>query len=421
MHTQLRLLWFEVLESARLAKHQLLAHPTRSVLTSLGVTIGITAVTLVGGAIRGINARFNESMNMLGGDVLYVEQSPWTATEDFWLYRDRPDIHPSMADRLNDIIARTPHSLLQIAVAAPSVAETVVYDKRALNEVNLIGTTEAYSLIVPTNCQAGRFLDEVESRSGANVCVIGADIADSLFAEQDPIGKKVRIGQQQYRVVGRFERQGSFLGLLSFDSDVVIPLVAYEKYFKTGAENASIEVKVKDPKRISEAGEELRGVVRRIRGLLPENKDNFTINAQEAFRSVLAPVKTGLAAAGLFITSLALFIGAIGIMNVTFASVKERTREIGTRKALGARRRTILLQFLIEAVSISLLGGVAGLILAFVLSNLAPIAFPNFPILFSPELSGLALAVSILAGVLSGLAPARAASRLSPVQALSHE
>src|SRR5258705_9043426 len=393
----MRRIWFEFVESFRIAGQQLAANRTRSFLTTLGVIIGIIAVTLMGTAIRGIDTGFDKSMAMLGDDVLYVEQWPWTPGEnDFWMYRNRPDIKLAMTDELNRLIEATPDSLLGKAIAAPSTLDAVTFGKRQVSNVYVMGTTSDYSTIGNTDCKAGRFLNDWESRGGRNVCVIGLDIADSLFPGQDPLDKVVRVGNQEFRVVGVFERQGSFLGLFSFDTQVVIPLTAYAKYFKANAEHASIRVKVKDRTRLADALEELRGSFRRVRSLLPEQADNFEINEQQAFRSVLGPGKAGLAIAGVFITGLALFVGAIGIMNITFVSVKERTREIGTRKALGARRRTILLQFLIEAVSICLVGGAVGLGLSYGMClGLAP-AFPSvwMPVSIGLVLAGLTLSSS---------------------------
>src|SRR5246500_1611369 len=160
-----------------------------------------------------------------------------------------------------------------------------------------------------------------------------------------------------------------------------MPLPAFQKYFSAKSDS-DVLVKVKDKTRLAEARDELTGVMRRVRGLPPEKKDDFSINEQQALKSTLDPIKNSIAIAGLFVTGLSLFVGAIGIMNITFVSVKERTREIGTRKALGARRRTILLQFLIEAVAICVSGGMVGLILAFALFYMISIAVPGFPIEF---------------------------------------
>jgi len=404
-----------------MAAQQVAVNRTRSCLTILGVVIGIVAVILMGTAVSGIDTGFDRSMSLLGDDVLYVEQWPWTPGEDFWLYRNRPDIRLADANRLNEIIAATPNSHLRLAVPAPATMQTVTHGTRQLSNVYTMGTTSDYALVGITDCRSGRFLNEPESRGGRNVCVIGLDVAENLFGAEEPLGKTLKIGNQSYQVIGVFERQGSFLGLFSFDSQVVIPLASYAKYFKTGSESASIRVKVNDRGQMDEAREELRGAFRRVRGLLPEQADNFSINEQQAFRSTLGPVKAGLAIAGLFITGLALFVGAIGIMNITFVSVRERTREIGTRKALGARRRTILMQFLIEAVTICLLGGVIGWILAFGLFSLVAFSFPGFPIRFSPGLLVVALVASVLTGIFSGFVPAWQASRLSPVEALRYE
>jgi putative ABC transport system permease protein len=221
-------------------------------------------------------------------------------------------------------------------------------------------------------------------------------------------------------VVGVISRQGTFLGLFSLDSIVVMPLPAFQKYFSAKSDS-DILVKVKDKTKLAEAKDELTGVMRRVRGLPPEKKDDFSINEQQALKSTLDPIKNSIAIAGLFITGLSLFVGAIGIMNITFVSVKERTREIGTRKALGARRRTILLQFLIESTSLCLLGGFIGLGVAYVMCTGIGRAFPSFPIQFSLGLVLVSMAVSILTGLFSGFAPAWSASRLDPVAALRYE
>src|SRR3984893_8890481 len=354
----------EWMEGFRIAARQVAANRTRSILTTLGVAIGVIAVTLMGTAISGIDTGFNRSMSGFGDDVLYVEQWPWTTLNDYWQFRNRPDIKLSGADRLNEMIQANPGSLLELAVAAHASIQVVTHGKRQVSNVYTMGTTDEYAYLSTTSCQKGRFIDEAESRGGRNVCVVGQDVANGLFSGEDPIDKIIRVRDQEYRVIGVFAKQGSFLGVFSWDSQVVIPLASYIKYFKSNEENASIRVKVRDKIQIAEAKEELRGDFRRIRGLLSQKDENFAINEQKVLRSSIEPVKTGLAIAGLFITGLALFVGAIGIMNITFVSVKERTREIGTRKALGARRRTILLQFLIEAVSICLVGGVIGLGLA---------------------------------------------------------
>jgi putative ABC transport system permease protein len=221
-------------------------------------------------------------------------------------------------------------------------------------------------------------------------------------------------------VVGVISRQGSFLGLFSLDSIVVMPLPAFQKYF-TAKSEAEILVKVKDKTKLADAKDELAGLMRRVRGLPPEKRDDFSINEQQALKSTLDPIKNSIAIAGLFITGLSLFVGAIGIMNITFVSVKERTKEIGTRKALGARRRTILLQFLIESTALCLLGGLIGLTFSFVMCTLIGLAFPSFPIHFSSGLVLVSMLVSVLTGLISGFAPAWSASRLDPVTALRYE
>ncbi|HXA09933.1 MAG TPA: ABC transporter permease, partial [Chthoniobacterales bacterium] len=410
---------YELTESWKIAAAQMAANKTRSMLTALGVIIGIVAVTLMGTAINGISTGFDKSMAVIGDDVLYISQRPWTQMNDWWNYRDRKKIRTEYADKINHAIATTPNSNLMIAVPTMSLLRSVKAGDNSVDGVFILGTTTDYTLISTLDCSEGRFFNELESRGGAEVCVVGFDVADAAFAGRSALEKKVLINGHAFKVIGTLSRQGTFLGLFSLDSIVVIPLPAFKKYFSAKSE-ADVRVKVRDKTHMADAIDELTGIMRRLRSLPPEKKDDFSINEQQAFKSTLDAVKTTIAIAGLFITGLSLFVGAIGIMNITFVSVKERTKEIGTRKALGARRRTILLQFLIESTALCLLGGVIGLTVAYLLCFGIGKAFPSFPIQFSFGLVLASMLVSILTGLFSGFAPAWSASRLDPVTALRY-
>ena len=410
----------EILDSFRIAISVIRAHKMRSALTALGVIIGIIAVTLMGSAIGGIETGFEKSLSVIGDDILYVEKWPWRHVDDWWNYRNRRTMDVRYAEQLNRIIEDTPRSELVAAVPTLNTMRSVKYADNEVKGVYTQGTTYEFLLTSTPTFKEGRFFNEPEARGGRNVTVLGYDVADALFPNQSALGKTVIISGTPFRVVGVYTKQGTFLGLFSFDSYAVVPLAAFMKAFSSRLDT-SIRVKVRDKSRIDLAKGELTGAMRRVRGLQPEQKEDFEINEQNALRSTIGPIKSGIAVAGLFVTGLALFVGAIGIMNITYVSVKERTREIGTRKAVGARRRTILLQFLIEAIAICLVGGVAGLALSWLLTTAVAAAFPSFPLEFSVGLVVTGLIVSTLTGIFSGFAPALSASRLDPIEALRYE
>lgn len=411
---------YELSESWKIALAQMQANKTRSMLTALGVIIGIVAVTLMGTAITGIQTGFDKSMAIFGDDVLYVSQFPWARVNDWWNFRDRREIKTEYAETLNRLIAATPNTTLSVAVPTSTVLRSVKYADNQVSGIMIQGTTADYPLISVVDFTEGRFFNELETKSAANVCLLGYDVADALFPSSSPLDKEVLISGQQFKVVGVGARQGSFLGLFSLDSIVIVPLPAFKRYFSAKSES-DVRVKVKDKTHLADSKDELTGLMRRVRALAPEKKDDFNINEQQAFKSTLDPVKNSIAIAGLFITGLSLFVGAIGIMNITFVSVKERTKEIGTRKALGARRRTILLQFLIESTALCVLGGLIGLTVAYMLCFGIERAFPSFPVQFSMGLVIISMFVSVLTGLVSGFAPAWSASRLDPVTALRYE
>ncbi|MBM3162211.1 MAG: FtsX-like permease family protein [Chlorobi bacterium] len=412
---------YETEENLKIALFQIGSNKIRSFLTALGVIIGIVSITMMGTAINGIDLGFEKSLSMLGYDVIYVQKTSWATMGEWWRYRNRPDLKPEYAGQINRIIADNPRSELEIAVPQISTYQAMAsYRDRVLEQVFSLGTNEDYLKTASGDLAAGRFFTPGEAAGSEMVCVVGDDIASGLFPGEEPLGRKITLKNRKFRIVGVFRKQGKFLGLFSFDNQIIMPLGAFEKVYGSNM-FVTIRVKIRDEKHISEAKEELRGLMRRIRRLPPGREENFSINEQRAFKSQLDPIKNGIAAAGIFITGMSLFVGAIGIMNITFVSVRERTREIGLRKALGAKRRTILLQFLIESVMICLIGGMVGLATAISITFIIEKVMPEFPVQFSFGLVFASLFVSVLTGIVSGLAPAVNASKLDPADSLRYE
>ncbi|PYJ00039.1 MAG: hypothetical protein DME25_21610, partial [Verrucomicrobia bacterium] len=311
--------------------------------------------------------------------------------------------------------ARALEKQLTLARAVTPLADwglRVQYQKHRSDNVDVIGTTEQFRVTGGVSVAQGRFLSPPEVESGRPVCVIGYQVATNLFPREPATGKKVSIGERTFEVVGVLEKQGSFLDGESLDNQAIVPLKQFTAAFWSYPDY-TIQVKVKE-----EAKEELRSVMRKIRHLKPREPDDFAINQQDQFVRMFHRVTATIASIGFFITGLSLFVGGIGIMNIMFVSVAERTREIGIRKALGARRRTILVQFLIEAAGICLIGGLVALGLAWPLTLLMQ---KLMPAVLSLIVVSIALLVALVTGVLSGFFPAWRAARMNPVDALRSE
>jgi putative ABC transport system permease protein len=246
--------------------------------------------------------------------------------------------------------------------------------------------------------------------------VIGATVATNLFQHQSPLGSKVVIGNLPFEVVGVLDKEGGMLGD-GIDNQVIVPIPELLTHFNDSPD-LEIQVKIKDMDQVDEARDELRTVMRRLRRLAPNEPDNFAINQSDQILAVFHTVGGTIAAIGLFITGLSLFVGGIGIMNIMFVSVAERTREIGIRKAIGAKRRTILIQFLIEAASICMIGGLIALAIAWPMTLLMG---KIMPAVLSFTVVSIALIVALVTGVLAGFFPAWRAARMNPVDALRNE
>jgi putative ABC transport system permease protein len=310
---------------------------------------------------------------------------------------------------------------LPLAVAPTiSARQTVKFEDRRVDNVFLNGSTADYIKTTNFTFDQGRFYSEVESNSSRNVAILGSEIANELFPRGDAIDKTVKIGSKNFKVIGVLVEQGSFmLGPWNPDNRVYVPIGTIFKYFKLmHRSTVTIDVRAKSPALVEETKIEAEGIMRKIRGLKYNEPNDFSINQQDALVDSYNSVVGVIQIAGLFITGLSLFVGAIGIMNIMFVSVRERTREIGIRKAIGAKRRTILAQFLLEASAICLVGGIIGLILAILLSMMVNQFIPT-----SVQIDAviIAIGVSLFTGIVSGIAPAYTAAKMDPVDSLRYE
>jgi putative ABC transport system permease protein len=409
-----------ILEAFRLALNSINAHKLRSVLTTLGVMIGVMTVIGMLALIDGLNRTVSNQLASIGSNTLYVQKHGWVMNRDEAIRaRRRRNL------TLEDVkaIERRLEPEQRITSMLMSTV-TVRFGNRELDGVQLIGTTPEYQYITEFNIASGRQMTESDMNQSRQNAMIGKTVAEELFPSREPVGKSILVGRHRFEVTAVLEEKGSLFGN-DQDNAIVIPLTTFVKLFSgpitpRGGESVTIIVKPSSPEQIDDVKGDLTRILRQRRNLKPGEEDDFSINSAEQLMTTYRTITSGIFGLMIGVTALSLIVGGIGIMNIMLVSVAERTREIGIRKAVGARKRDIHSQFLIEAISLSVTGGIIGTVLGFMVAW-AVSRLINLPAAVTWWSVVLGFLFSASVGVFFGWYPARRAASLKPIEALRYE
>jgi len=402
-------LWENVLIALRaLAQNKL-----RAALTTLGIIIGVLTVVSVASIIAGLNKGFASQISALGSNTLFIHKYPWIMKDDFFKYRNRPDITMKDAEYL------IKHSQLAESIApATGTSRDIKFRNNSLSDISVAGVTIEHELIEGYTIADGRYFTQTEIDRDKPSCVIGWEIKEKLFKDINPVGERIKIGDVSYIVIGVMDKRGSLLGH-NLDSEVYVPIGTIFKNFGS-RRGIRILVKVTSPEMIDEVKDEIRFLLRVSRKLKPQEEDNFSINQQEMLTNMYKQLTGGLYTAAFGIGTLSLLVGGIGIMNIMLVSVAERRKEIGIRKALGAKRRVITFQFIIESIIICSVGGIIAIFFSYLISLVIDKVTP-FPSSVPIWSVFMGLGFSTFVGLFFGIYPARRAAKLDPIECLRYE
>ncbi len=403
-------------EGVRLALGNLAGARLRSFLTTLGIVIGVMTVIAIVAIIQGLNRSFEAQIGNLGANTLYVAKWKFFNTsDDWWEMRNRRSLGRE------ELHAIEREATLATAVAPQaSMRGSVAYGDREATSIQIIGTNARYLDTNGVPVGAGRFLSDVDVDLSRSSVVLGFEIASRLFPGFPPeevLGRRVRIEGVPFTVIGTIARRGQMLGM-NMDANVMLP---YSTFLRDlGAKRSIVIAVAGEPGKLVALEDELVGILRRVRHVPPQKKDDFAVNRQDQILKLYGQLTGALYGVAIGVGLITLVVGGIGIMNIMLVSVTERTREIGVRRALGARRRTILFQFLIESSVVAAVGGAAGTVLGLAVAQLVALLTP-LAAAVTPSAAALGLGFSAAVGLVFGSWPAWRAARLDPVEALRYE
>ncbi len=411
----------EIKDAILMALSSIRTNKLRSSLTILGVMVGVGSVIGMASIVDGLNNAADNEIDRLGSNIIIVDRFPPNTNYDDLSEeeRNRPWITVGEAKA---ILANCP----SVDGVAPQNhhwargGNEVKFKNRKFTRNSFVGTWPDYMKVRERNLSVGRFITNTDLQFRLMVCVIGADVADVLFeGGEEPVGQEIRVNGQKFQVIGVFERVKSNFGNDYENRLVCIPLSTYEKLIPWD-EALSLQVRAVNYEKIEQAKEEIIGALRVYRKVPFNKENNFALSTQEQFKEMIGNITKYIYLAMIVITSVGLMVGGIGVMNIMLVSVTERTREIGIRKAIGAKRSNVILQFLTEAMTLSGTGGIIG-VLAGIALGLVVNALLSFPLAVSVFWTVVGFVVAVSVGLVSGIYPAVKAAWLDPIEALRYE
>ena len=401
-------------ESYLFAFSEIIVNKVRTILSLLGITIGIFCIISVFTIFDSMEIAIRKSIDSLGSNVLFIEKWPWSMGGDYpwWKYLQRPE---GTLDDMKEIQKRS--ALADATAFMIQVNKTVKYQSNYVENVGIMGVSQDFDKVWPFEISDGRYFSQMESNSGKNVAIIGPEIAENLFRDANPIGKEIKIFGRNIEVIGVTKKKGEDMFGNGNDRTVMLPINYSKTLVNLDEVGTTILIKAKPLVSNEQLKDELTGIIRSIRKLKPQAEDNFSINETSIISKGFDVLFGVIGTVGWIIGGFSLLVGGFGIANIMFVSVKERTSIIGIQKALGAKNYFVLLQFLFEAVFLSLIGGIVGLLIVFILvliiSNTT-----SFNLILTSGNVMLGISVSAMIGLVSGIIPAWTASRLNPVEAM---
>jgi putative ABC transport system permease protein len=411
MFRLLNILW----NSFIMAIQELRVHKLRTLLSLFGIAIGIFCIIGVLATINSLESYIKNNIESLGRNTIYIQKTPWVNDENtpWWKYQKRPEItsfeHKELKKRAK---------LISNVAYAMFYNSSISYGNTEISRVLWSGVTDEFDKILVLEVLHGRYLSNAEFERGSNSVVLGNTVAKDLFGNPEyAIGKTVSLGNKKAIVIGTLKEQGSSMDGWQFDDRIIVPQLFCKQVANELNSGGFIIAKANDKYALADVKGELTGVLRAIRKIAPTDEDNFALNDISATADPLKSFFSQVTIGGWAIAGLSLIVGAFGVANIMFVTVRERTSQIGLKKAIGAKSKTILTEFLLESAFLCIIGGLIGLAFVWLLTLALGSVMP-FPIFIAPNIIILAFNICIVLGVLSGIIPATIAAKMNPVVAI---